>query len=210
MELAGAQAEGRLFHGSVNSLQHGPDDQIGDGKEGDDLDEDQAVESVNVISPRAWPNAQNLARDEAIATEEQDRGDGNGKGRGNGRQQRDDVKEAGIGNRAAHQRIGENEAQNRAARGRTDAHDHGVEHNLPGMGPIDGIDVLPEIFQTEFTGLGIEETLPDDAHQRQSHKQKDEGADQNKPRAEDGILADQTEFLPALPKRRAPFSVDSG
>ena len=59
-------------------------------------------------------------------------------------------------------------------------------------------------FDDSVTGLGIEETLPHDAHQRQRHKQKDEGADQNKPRAENGILDDQAEFLPAPPEWRGP------
>ncbi|MBK8049762.1 MAG: hypothetical protein IPK16_23240 [Anaerolineales bacterium] len=96
-------------------LQHRPDDEIGNWEEGDDLDKDEAVQTIDVVDAGAWSNPEQLPGDEAIASEEQDGCNGNGKGRRDGRQQGDHMYTSAEGHAAPHQRIGEDEAQNSSA-----------------------------------------------------------------------------------------------
>ena len=177
VKLAGAQAERRLFHGGIDALQHGANDQIGDREEGDDLDKDQAVQPVDVVDAQVPANAENLPGDQAVAPKEQDGGDGDGKGRRDGRQQGDDVDAAREGHGAAHQGIGEDEAQNRAAGGRAQPHDHGVAQDLQVVVAVVGVDILLEILEAESPGFQVEEALPHDAQDGKGHKDEDKDTD---------------------------------
>jgi hypothetical protein len=155
------------------------------------------------LSPGPKAHPEHLPGDQPVAPKEQDRGDGDGEGRGDGGQQRDGVDHACKGHAAAHQRIGKDKAQDRAAGGCAQPHHHRVEDGAPQVRGVVGIGQLGEILQAQFARDRVEEALPDDAQQRQRHEQEDEDGDADQTHRQHRVLADQPELLPAAPQTGA-------
>ena len=61
--FAGAQAQCGFFHRRINPFEQAANDEIGDGKESDDLDKDKTIQSVNVVHPGLELDMQNILGD---------------------------------------------------------------------------------------------------------------------------------------------------
>jgi len=208
VQFARAETVCGFFHAGVESFEHGPDDQIGNGEKRYDLDEHEAIHAVNVVAAQAELHSEQFRGDQSVASEEQNCAQGQRKWRRNRGDKRQQVNDPAARRVAPDHGVGKDEAQNSAAGRGQEAHDQGVGKDLPRVRPVIRIKVAGDVFEAQACEPGprlgrVQKTVGSTAKERKDNEDEQEERTVEQADEKHRVTCDQCEF-PVAPDNCAP------